>query len=275
MSTNPLQKYFRQPKLFLSLPSKGLFYKENTLAGDYNNIPVFGMTGMDEIIMKTPDALFNGESTVKVIESCCPSIKDGRAVPSLDTDALLIAIRIATYGEELKLEHTCKNCGTENNYEVNLSSLLEQYQEKTFDNKLKIDDLTVVFRPLNYEESTKFGLENFKLQKMLYQITEATTEEDKQKYIDDIYNRLAEIQVDVFLASIESIHTETEIVSDREFIKEWLTNAASQHYKKIKDRLDTLKKDWAIPPMTVICNECQTENSLEVILDQSNFFVVP
>jgi hypothetical protein len=275
MSTNPLQKYFRQPKVFLSLPSKGLFYKENSLSGDYNNVPIFGMTGMDEILMKTPDALFNGESTVKVIESCCPSIKDGKSVPSLDTDALLIAIRIATYGEELNLSHTCKNCGTENNYEVNLTAILDLYQQKSFDNKLKIEDLTVVFRPLNYEESTKFSLENFKLQKMLVQITEATTEEDKQKYIDDIYARLAEIQVDVFLASIESIHTATEIVSDKEHIKEWLTNSASQSYKQIKNKLDELKKQWAIPPMTVKCDSCGTENSIEVVLDQSNFFVTP
>jgi hypothetical protein len=275
MTTNPLQKYFRQPKLFLSLPSKGMFYKEGTFVGDYTNVPIFGMTGMDEIIMKTPDALFSGEATIKTMESCCPAIKDGRSVPSLDTDALLIAIRIATYGEELKVDHICKNCGAENSYDIKLAGILEQYQSKNFSNRLKIDDLTIVFKPLTYEETTKFGLENFKLQKMLGQITEATTDEDKQKYIDEIYGRLADIQVAVFLSSIESIHTETEIVSDREFIKEWLSNTISDNYKKIKSKIEELRSEWSIPPVNVLCEDCGTEDSLEIIMDQSNFFAAP
>jgi hypothetical protein len=86
---------------------------------------------------------------------------------------------------------------------------------------------------------------------------------------------LAEIQVDVFLSSIDSIHTATEIVSDKDFIKEWLTNTASQNYKQIKDKLDSLKKDWVIPPMNVCCNNCGAENKVEIVLDQSNFFVTP
>ena len=40
---NPLQKYFRQPKIYVQLPSKGLYYPPGTLAGDYTNVPVFAM----------------------------------------------------------------------------------------------------------------------------------------------------------------------------------------------------------------------------------------
>ena len=72
--SNPLQQYFRQPKIFISLPSKGLYYGAGSFQGDYNSVPIMAMTGMDEILMKTPDALFNGEATFKVIESCCPFI---------------------------------------------------------------------------------------------------------------------------------------------------------------------------------------------------------
>jgi len=99
-STNPLKNYFRQPKLFLSLPSKGKYYPEGSLevseSGEY---PVFSMTAKDELSLKTPDALINGQSTVDVIQSCIPSIKNAWKMPSLDLDAALIAIRIATYGE--------------------------------------------------------------------------------------------------------------------------------------------------------------------------------
>jgi len=77
MATNPLKQFFRQPKIFIKLPSKGIFNNPGTLQGDLDKMPVFGMTGMDEILMKTPDALLNGESTVRLMQSCCPSITDG------------------------------------------------------------------------------------------------------------------------------------------------------------------------------------------------------
>jgi len=59
MATNPLQQYFRQPKIYIKLPSGGVFNKLGSLQGDVTNMPVYGMTGMDEIIMKTPDALMS------------------------------------------------------------------------------------------------------------------------------------------------------------------------------------------------------------------------
>ena len=57
MAQNPLQQYFRQPKIFIGLPSKGIFNKVGSVQGDVTHMPVFGMTGMDEILLKTPDAL--------------------------------------------------------------------------------------------------------------------------------------------------------------------------------------------------------------------------
>ena len=66
MAQNPLQNYFRQPKVFLRLPSMGIYNKPEAIQGNVESIPVYGMTGMDEIILKTPDALISGESTVKV-----------------------------------------------------------------------------------------------------------------------------------------------------------------------------------------------------------------
>ena len=67
-----LEAYQRQPKLFIDLPSKGKFYQHgNTVAdGQSVQIPVFGMNAMDEILFKTPDALFTGKATADVIHSC-------------------------------------------------------------------------------------------------------------------------------------------------------------------------------------------------------------
>ena len=103
LSNNPLAKHFRQPVLYLKLPSGGKWYPEGSLDLPVTGeIPVFAMTARDEITFKTPDALMNGSSTVQVIESCCPSIKDAWKMPAVDLDPVLIALRLATYGKELE-----------------------------------------------------------------------------------------------------------------------------------------------------------------------------
>ena len=73
--TNPLAAHFRQPKLYMKLPSGGLFNtKENLDMPDSNEIAIFPMTAKDEILMKNPDALLNGEAVLQVIKSCVPSV---------------------------------------------------------------------------------------------------------------------------------------------------------------------------------------------------------
>ena len=143
MAENPLKQFFRQPKVFVSLPSGGLFNKPGSLNGSPENIPVFGMTGMDEIIMKTPDALLSGESTVRVLQSCCPVIADGWDVSNLDIDALLVAIRIATYGNIMNVTHICPNCSADNNYEVDLSKYLEHFASCSFESEVITGNLTI------------------------------------------------------------------------------------------------------------------------------------
>jgi Zn ribbon nucleic-acid-binding protein len=268
---NPLQKYFRQPKIYISLPSKGLFYPEGTLQGDSSNVPIFAMTGMDEIIMKTPDALFNGEASVKLIESCCPYIKDATVVPSLDTDTLLVAIRMATFGENMTIVNTCVNCGHEDNFDVNLGTVIENYKDKVFNTRLQLGELTVNIRPLNYQEVTEFNVENFTLQRMLAQLA-GVTEDTKQGYIDEIYAKLADIQLKVLLASIESVDTPDGKVFERDHILEWLSHISRDQYKQIKNFLEANKDAWAMPDLQVECSECHHQDKTTITMDQSNFF---
>lgn len=272
MTSNPLQKYFRQPKLFISLPSKGLFYKEGVLTGDSSNVPIYSMTGMDEIIMKTPDALFSGEATVRLIQSCCPYITDAHEIPSLDIDALLIAIRLATYGEKMSVSHKCSNCSEENDFEIKLPAVLDQYSNKTFDNKIVIEDLIVNLNPLTYRQLSQYNIENFKLQRTLSQLTEIEDDGQRQKHLDSIYSKIAEIQVDLFLSSIDSITTPESTVTDTGFIREWLTNTVKSSYLLIKSKLEENKKKWEVPAFAIKCNNCGTEDTIQVAMDQSNFF---
>ena len=271
--TNPLQRYYRQPKIYISLPSKGLYYDEGAFHGDYNNVPIFGMNGMDEIMYKTPDALFTGEATTKVIESCCPFIKDASRMPTLDVDSIVTAIRIATFGEMLTVNHSCPNCSNEDSFEIDLKVFLDYFSSLTFDNKIQVGDLLVTLKPLSYQELTEVNIENFKLQKMLRQVQDMANEEDQQKQVDLVYKNLADIQTQLFIKSIESVQIPEGVVDQVDFISDWVKNSDRILYEKIKEKLESNKNKWQTPPQPVKCSACGTEDTVTVNLDQSNFFV--
>lgn len=269
---NPLQKYYRQPKLYVSLPSKGLYYPPGVLTGDYTNVPVFAMTGMDEILMKTPDALFSGEASGKVIASCVPYIKDSNQIPSIDIDTIIVAIRIATYGDILNVEKNCDHCGAENSYELPLSTMLEYLNSQKFDNIIKVNqDITLKIRPLTFEETNQLAVENFKIQKKLQQISEIPVE-DQQKFVDEIYKDLAELQLTLFAYTIEAVKIPEAEIDDKEIIIDWLRNSERDLFALIKSKLEIIREVWNIPKQKVQCGSCNEPNHLDIILDQTFFF---
>ena len=269
---NPLQKYYRQPKIFISLPSKGLYYKPGTLLGDYNNVPIYAMTGMDEIILKTPDALFSGTATAKVIESCCPYISDAKEIPAIDVDTLIVAIRIATYGETLGVDKTCKNCGAENSFEIPLQPIMDRMNANKFHNTVQInDEITIKLNPLTYFQMSHYSIENYKLQKTLNQIDDLP-EDQTQEQINSIFSDLAELQLDLFTTMIESISVPDGTVTDKALISEFLQNSDKITFEKIKELIETNRSNWSIPDQTLSCSSCNTQESFPIVLDQSSFF---
>ena len=75
-NTNPLAGHFRTPKLYTGLPSGGKFYGDDVLEMPTSGeVPVFPMTAKDEIMLKNPDALLNGEAVASVLMCCIPAIK--------------------------------------------------------------------------------------------------------------------------------------------------------------------------------------------------------
>lgn len=272
MAQNPLQQYFRQPRVFIGLPSNGVYNKPGTINGDANHMPVFGMTGMDEILMKTPDALLAGESTVKVIESCCPFIKDGWDISVIDLDLVLAAIRIATYGNTMNVKHVCPNCATENEYDINLSTIIEHSATCKYDNSIVLDELTVKIRPITYKESTDYSQQNFQIRQKLLQTDAITDDGERKKVVAELIQELAVLQNNIIAAGIESVNAGNQVVSDKVFILEWLSNADKTIFDRIKERYQQNQEDWQTPDQVVVCENCHTTNKLAIELDNSNFF---
>lgn len=272
MSQNPLQQYFRQPKIYINLPSKGVYNKEGTLQGEPFNMPVFGMTGMDEIIIRTPDALMTGESSVKVIESCCPSIKNGWEVSSLDTDIIFAAIRIATYGNTMDVSTNCPQCNELNDYELDLNKIVDHYASCKYNNRIVHKDLVITTRPLNYRQTTEFGIKTYEFQQKIYQAELVEDKDEQQKLITELWGAFAKSQNTLFSLLVESVELPGGVVSERGFIDEWLANCDSDVIDAIKKHINENKETWKMPLFPVKCASCGHESEISSELDYSNFF---
>ena len=273
MSQNPLQNYFRQPKIYLKLPSLGKYTESSYITGNVENLPVYGMTGMDQIIVKTPDALLNGESTVTIIQSCCPNIMNAWEITSYDVDSLLVAIRIATFGNSLGITTVCNKCKSENTYDIDLSKFVEHYNSVSYDSTVIVDDLVIKLKPLTYRNVTAFGLENFSLQKQLFQLQDVEDDDKKQNLVSKIYKDFALLQNKVLVASIDHVETANGVVNEYGFIKEWVDNCDHNVTAEIKKIMDKNTQAWKVPATSVVCSECGNVHSVDVELDQASFFV--
>jgi hypothetical protein len=273
MPQNPLQQYFRQPKIFVKLPSQGVYNQPGAITGDVNNMPVFGMTGMDEILMRTPDALLSGESSVKIVQSCCPGIKDAWDMSILDSDMMFTAIRIATYGNLIDVTHKCEHCSAENDYELDITKFIEHFSKCVYDNKLVLTDLVIHTRPLTYSQSNDMNLKNFQLRQKLSQVEGITDDEQRKRVFEEIAIELGSIQNEIVLMTIESVEVGKTNVTERSYIAEWLINCDRDIFSKIKDHIDTNKDKWTLPTFPVECAECHQATNLNISMDQSNFFV--
>lgn len=272
MATNPLQQFFRQPKIFVGLPSKGVFNKPGAISGDVDRIAVYGMTGMDEILLKTPDALLSGETTVRVIQSCCPSLVDAWDISLIDTDMLLTAIRIATYGNELSIKNTCKKCGTDNDYSINLTTFIDHFSSCTYNDTLVLKDLVIKTRPLNYKQSSDFAMDNFKIQQKANQIGLVEDGPEKKKLMEEVFFELSKLRNEAFTVQIDSIEASGTTVIEKSYIREFLENTDRDIINQIQKHLESNRDSWTIPKQPVKCENCGTEDEMTIELDQANFF---
>ena len=273
---NPLANWYRQPKIYVKLPSKGKFYPAGALDSSTNDeYPVFAMTAKDELMFKTPDALVSGQATVEVIKSCIPAITEPWLMPSIDLDFCLIAIRIATYGETMEVGCKCPYCQADNSYDINLTNWLSLFNQFEFENVVAVDPLLVHIRPYTYKESTKAAIKTLEQQKIFTIINdEKISDEEKVAKFGESFVKLTAMTVDVISDCITKIETPGGASSDPAQIKEFINNCSKDVFQKISDHLSQMKSKIELKASDVKCGDCDKEFTLPVTMDQANFFAV-
>ena len=273
-SNNPLRQYFRQPAIYVNLPSKGQFYPAGGLTmPPTGELPIYPMTAIDEITYRTPDALFNGQATVSVIQSCVPDIKDGWAVPALDIDTLLVSIRIASYGHDMDFGTKCPKCGHESEQVVDLRSVLDKMRTPDYTQSLKAGDVEIFFRPMTYKNISDNNQLQYESQKVLQTLPESeNSESEKMNALGAALKRITEITVSALSQSIAAVKTPQALVTESEYISEFLANCDKKLFSQVRNHIVALKDQAEMQPLKIKCSECTHEYEQPITLDMSSFF---
>lgn len=273
---NPLTKHFRQPSIFLKLPSRGKFYPEGSI-----NLPasgelaVYPMTIKDEILLKTPDALMNGEGMSSMISSCCPSIVSPWDIPLVDLDAILIAIRLASYGNAMDINSKCAHCQEPNEHTIDLRVVLDNLNAITkYNTAIELNGLLFNLKPQTYKDLNQSGKITFEQQRLLSVVTNSElSEEDKRAQFQEIFNSLTNMNINTLVTCITSIVTEDgTAVSDPELITEFLNKADRKTYDGVKEIISEAVGANVIDPVEVECTECKQKYKVKLEFNPTTFF---
>jgi hypothetical protein len=232
------------------------------------------MTVKDEILLKTPDALMNGSSIAEMVRSCCPSIKDPWAVPIIDLDAILIAVRIASYGEGMDMTSTCTHCNHENEHTVDLRVLLDTIKPlANFDQQTFLDGLIFEIRPQTYKDLNTTSMIAFEQQKIVSVVGDSNlSEEDKRKQFQSSFDKLTDLNISTLVACIKSITADGIKVTEEALIKDFLTHCDRKTYEGIRNLVTKLLESNVLEPSPVTCESCEKTYTVKLEFNQSNFF---
>jgi len=278
--SNPLKKYYRQPKQFVKLPSNYRFYTEGSISvPESREVAVYPMTAKDEMMFKTPDALLNGQATVDVIQSCIPAIKDAWQMPSIDCDAALMSIRMATYGTKMTVPITVPKTTIEKDLELDLQTSLGGILAAEYKDTFLWENMEIKTKPLSYAEFTKSALKSFEQARLQATVVDTKlSDEEKIAQFNVSFQKLTQLNVDMVVQTIESIRVDGQTVTDKTQIKEFVDNVSKEFFGAIMEHLEENRKAFQLAPQKVISTEEEVKQGapetfeVPIAFDSSNFF---
>jgi len=279
---NPLSAYFRSPKLYTKIPSGGKFYDENVMDQDAvgEELAIYPMTTKDELLLKNPDALLNGEAVSALIKSCVPQIKHPKQLYSADVDALLIAIRGASGGDEVDVSATCPACENVTDVVISVESSLmsmeelDKEYEKTLANGLVIKAL-----PFTYQNTIKAGIASFQSTRSMQSISEMKDDMERLKAFNTSFVTLADLNFELLIECISSVTFDGEdgqpmVVKDKPTIREFLENTDSKTGKEIETFVNSVNSKGVKQEVQIECSSetCDQVFTAPINFDPVNFF---
>jgi hypothetical protein len=237
------------------------------------------MTARDELQLKSPDALLNGEAVKNVLRNCVPDVADVGEIPTIDLDTILVAIRMATYGDSMEMEvtHQCdEKTEHTSNVELNLGQLLDTvtYHSGELVQIPMPNRLVAVIRPYTMSDRNKISMASWEQMSRMQQVD--ATETDMKKKMTEAgasVNKLIDVTLDIVANSVIKVVTpEGDEVTDRKFIRDWVVNLEKSDYNILDTGIKGLMDMGIAKKVKLKCDGCGQEFDAPINFNPSDFF---
>jgi len=279
-NTNPLQDYLRSPKLYINLPSEGKFTTVDTISKISNELPIFPLTSMDETFLRNPDALLNGESLVRVIQSCT-GIKDVYELSANDVDVILLAIRYATYGNDLEITSSCPECQNVDEITVSIEPILESIESLADVYTVTLENGLVCYvKPYTFKDSQTAALAAFKETSELNTLINSDADDlARLATFNKSFQAMAELNVDILSNAVSKVvipstekDTEDTVVTNKSHITEWVRGISKNDADIIIDELNIINELGVTRSIDTKCSKCEHEYESKLEFNPASFF---
>lgn len=263
---NPLlNKVHRMPGQTIRLPSLGKFYKRDELTDDTNNgeIVLYPMSMTDEIMMKSPDMLFQGTAIDLVFKRCSPNILKPLDLLSSDVDYILTHLRKISFGPKIEVDYVCSKCEAKHTVEIELDYFTNESKEinidefeKTYVVSTPHDGKRVQIKPITFSDFLLMQQVN----------TENLNDPDAMRnFILDSFISI--------IHSVDEINNDSE--ENRGFIKEWLDSTHREDSQSIIDAIEKAQDFGPTFKFDSKCSKCKHVNTLTTEVNPTAFFIQP
>lgn len=271
MNDNPLMAYQRKPKFELNLPSNGRYWDDGSI--NYSaKIAVFPLTGQDELLLKNVSPMLIRSVLVEIINKSIPSIVNAWKMPSIDQDAIMIAIRCASYGPLMRITNKCTACGKIHESTVDLSDTVPNIKTPNYDDPIMLEDVTIWIKPLSFQQIADAALEDQRKLAVIRQLEDGNiTSDERNKIISANLTNLSIDKVRQIARNIEKVIVDQITVSNTEYIQEWLLNTDRQTFNDVMEAVSNKSAEYNLPKVKISCNDCGHQDLIDLEFDSSTF----
>ena len=249
---------FVVPTAFVDLPSKGRFYPEGHPLHEQDTLEIREMTAKEEDILTSRTLLKKGIALDRVIKRLiCDKSIDPQTLILGDKNALVIAARIAAYGNIYTTEVDCPACGHNQKHSFDLGELEPRQSGGWEDfNVVENDDCTfTTVLPRSKAEVTFKLLNGYDEQK----ISNLTAADRKKRQEKNVTRQLE--------GMIVAVNGSEDLEMIR-YLVDNIPSADSRHLRSVY-RMAMPNIDMT---QTFECTECDYEQDMEVPLSADFFW---
>jgi hypothetical protein len=200
-------------------------------------------------------------------------------MPSIDVDAILIAIRMATYGTKMSVPITVPGTKIEKDYELDLQATLDKLLNAQYQTTTLVGNMEITTQPLSYDQFSKMAIKSFEEARVQELIKDQDmAEEEKLKRFQQSLTKLTDLNVSMVGDTVASVKVDGQTVTDKNMIKEFIENAEKGFFQAVLDHLELQRQAFALPTITVDSTEeeqkagAPEQYTIPVQFDTANFF---